>query len=52
MLVNSAGAARAIRPDELDAGAWHAAMDAKFFSYIHPIDVVVKRMARAGAARS
>ena len=28
--------------------AWHDAMDAKFFSYIHPTDVVVKRMAARG----
>jgi NAD(P)-dependent dehydrogenase (short-subunit alcohol dehydrogenase family) len=43
-LVNSAGAARRYPPDELDAAAWHAAMDAKFFSYIHPLDAVLKRM--------
>ena len=48
MLVNSAGAARRYAPDDLDAAAWHAAMDAKFFSYIHPLDVVVKRMAARG----
>ena len=48
MLVNSAGAARRYAPAELDASAWHAAMDAKFFSYIHPTDVVVKRMAARG----
>jgi len=48
VLVNSAGAARRYPPDELDAAAWHAAMDAKFFSYIHPLDVVVKRMAARG----
>ena len=28
--------------------AWRAAMDAKFFSYIHPTDIVVKRMAARG----
>jgi NAD(P)-dependent dehydrogenase (short-subunit alcohol dehydrogenase family) len=48
VLVNSAGAARRHAPAELDAAAWHAAMDAKFFSYIHPTDVVVKRMAARG----
>jgi NAD(P)-dependent dehydrogenase (short-subunit alcohol dehydrogenase family) len=48
VLVNSAGAARRYAPAELDAAAWHAAMDAKFFSYIHPTDVVVKRMAARG----
>jgi NAD(P)-dependent dehydrogenase (short-subunit alcohol dehydrogenase family) len=44
VLVNSAGAARRYAPDELNAQAWHDAMDAKFFSYIHPIDAVLKRM--------
>ena len=48
VLVNSAGAARRTLPDELDAATWHAAMDAKFFSYIHPLDIVVKRMAARG----
>jgi NAD(P)-dependent dehydrogenase (short-subunit alcohol dehydrogenase family) len=48
VLVNSAGAARRYAPDELDAGAWHAAMDAKYFSYIHPLDAVLKRMAARG----
>lgn len=48
VLVNSAGAARRTPPDELDAKAWHAAMDAKYFTYIHMIDPVVKRMGRRG----
>ena len=48
VLVNSAGAARRYPPDELDASAWHAAMDAKFFSYIHPTDIVVRRMGERG----
>jgi len=48
VLVNSAGAARRYAPADLDAAAWHAAMDAKFFSYIHPTDIVVKRMAARG----
>ncbi|HKU87011.1 MAG TPA: SDR family oxidoreductase [Casimicrobiaceae bacterium] len=48
VLVNSAGAARRYPPAELSAQAWHAAMDAKFFSYIHPLDIVVKRMAKRG----
>jgi NAD(P)-dependent dehydrogenase (short-subunit alcohol dehydrogenase family) len=48
VLVNSAGAAKRYPPEELDASAWHAAMDAKFMSYIHPTDVVVKRMAERG----
>jgi NAD(P)-dependent dehydrogenase (short-subunit alcohol dehydrogenase family) len=48
VLVNSAGAARRHAPDELSAQAWHDAMDAKFFSYMHPTDVVVKRMGARG----
>lgn len=48
VLVNSAGAAKRHPPAELDAAAWHAAMDAKFFAYIHPTDAVVKRMAERG----
>jgi NAD(P)-dependent dehydrogenase (short-subunit alcohol dehydrogenase family) len=48
VLVNSAGAARRYPPDDLDARAWHDAMDAKFFSYIHPTDILVKRMAERG----
>src|SRR5450631_4735412 len=48
VLVNSAGAARRYAPDDLNAQAWHDAMDAKFFSYIHPIDAVVKQMAARG----
>jgi NAD(P)-dependent dehydrogenase (short-subunit alcohol dehydrogenase family) len=47
-LVNSAGAANRYAPADLDAAAWRAAMDSKFFSYIHPTDVVVKRMAERG----
>src|SRR6478609_8523828 len=37
VLVSSAGAAKRYPPDELDAQGWHDAMDAKFFSYIHPL---------------
>jgi NAD(P)-dependent dehydrogenase (short-subunit alcohol dehydrogenase family) len=48
VLVNSAGAARRYAPDELNAQAWHDAMDAKFFSYIHPTDAVLKRMLPRG----
>ena len=44
ILVNSAGAAKRTPPDELTPAAWHAAMDAKFFSYIHVIDPVIKLM--------
>ncbi len=48
VLVNSAGAARRYAPADLDAEAWHAAMDAKYFSYIHPLDAVLKRMVARG----
>jgi len=48
VLVNSAGAAKRHPPDELTAQAWHDAMDAKFFSYLHPTDIVVKAMAARG----
>ncbi len=48
ILVNSAGAARRTPPDELTPAAWHAAMDAKYFSYIHVIDPVIKLMAARG----
>src|SRR6478736_1218089 len=48
VLVSSAGAAKRYPPDDLSPQAWHDAMDAKFFSYIHPLDAVVKRMAARG----
>jgi NAD(P)-dependent dehydrogenase (short-subunit alcohol dehydrogenase family) len=48
VLVNSAGAALRYTPDELDAASWHAAMDAKYFSYIHPISAVLPGMAARG----
>jgi NAD(P)-dependent dehydrogenase (short-subunit alcohol dehydrogenase family) len=44
ILVNSAGAARRTPPDDLTPAAWRAAMDSKFFSYIHMIDPAIKRM--------
>jgi NAD(P)-dependent dehydrogenase (short-subunit alcohol dehydrogenase family) len=45
ILVNSAGAAKRTPPDDLNPPAWRAAMDAKFFTYIHAIDPLIKRMA-------
>jgi NAD(P)-dependent dehydrogenase (short-subunit alcohol dehydrogenase family) len=48
VLVNSAGAARRTPPDDLTPTAWHDAMDAKYFTYIHMIDPVVKRMGQRG----
>jgi NAD(P)-dependent dehydrogenase (short-subunit alcohol dehydrogenase family) len=48
ILVNSAGAARRTPPDELTPQAWHDAMQAKYFTYIHMIDPTIKRMAQRG----
>ncbi|MFK2905567.1 SDR family oxidoreductase [Dyella ginsengisoli] len=48
VLVNSAGAARRRPPDELDAAALHEAMDAKYFTYMHAIDAVIRGMAARG----
>jgi len=48
VLVNSAGAAQRTVPDELNAQAWRDAMDAKFFTYVHMIDLVVKKMGQRG----
>ncbi len=45
ILVNSAGAARRALPEDVDAAAWHAAMDAKYFTYIHATDAVIRGMA-------
>jgi len=49
VLVNCAGAARRTPPAELTAAHWHAAMDAKYFPYIHAIDAVLPGMAQRGA---
>ena len=49
VLVNSAGAARRTPFDELRPQAWHDAMQAKFFTYIHVMDPVIKRMGARGA---
>lgn len=47
VLVNSAGAAKRYPPDELNAQAWHDAMDAKFFTAIHPIEAALPGMKAA-----
>ena len=48
VLVNSAGAAKRYAPADLNAQAWRDALDAKFFSYVYVMDIVVKRMAARG----
>jgi NAD(P)-dependent dehydrogenase (short-subunit alcohol dehydrogenase family) len=48
VLVNSAGAARRTPFAELDPQAWHDAMQSKFFTYVHVMDPVVKRMGARG----
>lgn len=44
VLVNSAGAAKRYPPEELNADSWHAAMDAKYFTYMHAMDAVLPSM--------
>jgi NAD(P)-dependent dehydrogenase (short-subunit alcohol dehydrogenase family) len=48
VLVNSAGAAKRTPYDELRPQAWHDAMQAKFFTYVHVMDPVVRRMGARG----
>jgi NAD(P)-dependent dehydrogenase (short-subunit alcohol dehydrogenase family) len=48
VLVNCAGAARRCPVDELDAEAIHAAMQAKYFTYMHAIEPVIRGMAVRG----
>ena len=48
VLVNSAGAAKRTPAPELSPQAWQDAMQAKYFSYIHMIDPVIKQMAQRG----
>ncbi len=49
VLVNSAGAARRTPPADLDAQAFHDAMQAKYFSYVHVMEPVARRMGARGA---
>lgn len=49
ILINSAGAAKRTVPDELAPEVWAAAMDAKYFTYIHAMDAVLKGMVARGA---
>lgn len=48
VLVNSAGAAKRTPAAELTAAAWHDAMQAKFFTYIHVTNPLIKRMGERG----
>lgn len=48
VLVNSAGAAKRTPASELTPQAWHDAMQAKYFSYIHMIDPTIQRMGQRG----
>lgn len=48
VLVNSAGAANRTPPDELTAAHWQAAMQAKYFTYIHAIDAILPGMVKRG----
>lgn len=48
VLVNSAGAAKRTPAPDLTPQAWQDAMQAKFFSYVHMMDPVIKQMAQRG----
>lgn len=48
VLVNSAGAAKHYLPEDLNAESWHAAMDAKYFTYIHSMHAVLPGMEKRG----
>jgi NAD(P)-dependent dehydrogenase (short-subunit alcohol dehydrogenase family) len=48
ILVNSAGAAKRTPYEELQPQSWHDAMQAKFFTYVHVMDPVAKRMGARG----
>jgi len=48
VLVNSAGAAARTPPEELTAAHWQAAMQAKYFTYIHAIDAILPQMVKRG----
>ena len=49
ILVNSAGAAKRTPAFELTEGAWHDAINAKFFTYIHAMNAILPLMAKRGS---
>lgn len=49
ILVNSAGAAKRTPAFELTEDAWHSAIDAKFFTYIHAMNAVLPLMSKRGS---
>ncbi|MEV8372565.1 SDR family oxidoreductase [Kribbella sp. NPDC056861] len=49
ILINCAGAARQLPPAELDSKTLHAAMEAKYFTYMHATEAVVRGMAERGS---
>ncbi|WUJ68436.1 SDR family oxidoreductase [Kribbella soli] len=49
ILINCAGAARRTPMDELDSKALHAAMEAKYFTYMHATEAVIRGMAERGS---
>ena len=48
VLVNCAGAAKRTPPNELDPQAWLDAIQAKYLTYIHAMDPVIKEMGDRG----
>ncbi|MDX2969648.1 SDR family oxidoreductase [Kribbella solani] len=49
ILINCAGAARRTPVNDLDNAALHAAMDAKYFTYMHATEAVIRGMAARGS---
>jgi NAD(P)-dependent dehydrogenase (short-subunit alcohol dehydrogenase family) len=49
ILINCAGAARRTPVDELDSTALHAAMEAKYFTYMHATEAIIREMAERGS---
>jgi NAD(P)-dependent dehydrogenase (short-subunit alcohol dehydrogenase family) len=49
ILVNSAGGAKRATPSELTPALWHAAMQAKYFTYVHAMDAVLPGMKTRGS---